>query len=91
MGFKQTTAAIGGGFGVIAIIADKMFQVVSPLFKALLMPSAILTSGYQGEHPWTTGSLVAIVDFVFNVAIYAAVGFLIGWLIEWLQRRMLKD
>jgi hypothetical protein len=91
MDFKRTAASIGGGFGVVAIIAEKLFQVVSPFFKAVLMPSSILTSAYQGENPWTTGSVVAIADFILNVAIYAAIGFLIGWLIEVLQRRTAKD
>ena len=91
MGLKRVLASFGGGFGVVGIILTKLFHVTSRFIRYLLWPSSILTSTYQGSHPWTAGVLVALVDFAGNVAIYALIGFAVGSLIEIAQSRRIND
>lgn len=82
MGLKWVAASIGAGFGVLAIVTVRLFNVVSPMLRGLLLPGGLLTAGYQGEHPWTAGVLVGIIQLAGNVVIYGLAGLGIGWGIE---------
>lgn len=72
----------GGLLGVLAIVIDRIAHVISPVLHAALIPGSFITAPYQGESPWIRGTLVGVLEFVFNFAIYGAIAVAIVWLIN---------
>lgn len=81
----------GGLAGVLAIVIQRLFHVLSPVLSALLIPGAFITAPYQGESPWIKGTLAAVLEFAFNFAIYGAVALCIVWLVNSAASRRPRD
>lgn len=78
---------LGALAGILALVCDRVFHVVSPLLNAVLVPGSFITLPYQGENPWTTGVFVVLLEFAFNFLIYGLAGLALGWLIDSAGRR----
>lgn len=77
---------VGGLLGVLAIVIDRIAHVISPVLHAALIPGAFISAPYQGESPWIRGTLVGILEFAFNFAIYGAIALAIVWFINTASR-----
>ncbi len=76
----QVGALIGGFVGLLTIVLYKIMVVSSTVVTAVLWPARLFTTAFNGFSPFGHMMLDTLA-FFFNMLIYAAVGYGIGWCI----------